>query len=373
MARTLAFLGPSGTYTEEAALLYDPDAELRPYPNISAVGQAVAAGETEQGVAPIENSIEGSVNFTLDLLVSQTSLLIGYEIVIPIEHFLMGKPGTRLDEVQVVYSHPQALAQCREYLERNFTNAERSASLSTAQAVGDAMSSVAPAVAIAPRRSAALYDAEILASGIQDVAANATRFVVLSKSDHPPTGNDKTSSGLHLRSGLAGAVVRCYGRVRPERNQLGENRVPAHQAISRTVRILHRLRRTPGRPADARGNRGYQKTGEFLARAGIIPEVDAHRRRGRVSLAFVSFRLIVPKKGNRSSPVLLRYRAPHHTTTSTSPGAVGEGRLGRASQSPRRWNAPTGGSEAQGTEAPDRQSEHRRSVCPEQPASCLWL
>ena len=211
MPRTLAFLGPSGTYTEEAALLYDPAAELRPYPNISAVGQAVAAGETAQGVAPIENSIEGSVNFTLDLLVSENSLLISYEVVLPIEHYLMGRPGTRLEEVEVVYSHPQALAQCREYLERNFTNADRSASLSTAQAVGDAMSSEAPAVAIAPRRSAALYDAEILASGIQDVAANATRFVVLSKSDHEPTGNDKTSLFFTFAQDLPGQLYAVIG------------------------------------------------------------------------------------------------------------------------------------------------------------------
>ena len=193
MARTLAFLGPSGTYTEEAALLYDPEAELRPFPNITAVGMAVASGETGQGVAPIENSIEGSVNFTLDLLVSEASIYIRNEIVIPIEHYMMGKPGTRVDEVQVVYSHPQALAQCREYLERNFASAVRSASLSTAQAVEEAMASGVPSAAIAPRRSAELYGAEILASGIQDVVANATRFVVLAKSDHPPTGNDTTS------------------------------------------------------------------------------------------------------------------------------------------------------------------------------------
>ena len=211
MGRTLAFLGPSGTYTEEAALLYDPSAELRPYPNISAVGQAVASGETGQGVAPIENSIEGSVNFTLDLLVSETSLLICYEVVLPIEHYLMGKPGTQLEEVEVVYSHPQALAQCREYLERNFTNAAQSASLSTAQAVGDAMSSNVPSAAIAPRRSAALYNAKILASGIQDVAANATRFVVLSKSDHEPTGNDKTSLFFTFAQDLPGQLYAVMG------------------------------------------------------------------------------------------------------------------------------------------------------------------
>lgn len=236
MARTLAFLGPSGTYTEEAALLYDPTADLRPYPNISAVGQAVAADETDQGVAPIENSIEGSVNFTLDLLVSENSLYISHEIVIPIEHYLMGQPGTRLEEVQVVYSHPQALAQCRDYLERNFTNAVRSASLSTAQAVGDAMSSEAPAAAIAPRRSAALYNAEILASGIQDVAANATRFVVLSKADHEPTGNDKTSLFFTFAEDLPGQLYAVMGEfARREINLAKIESRPTKQSLGQYV------------------------------------------------------------------------------------------------------------------------------------------
>ena len=211
MARTLAFLGPSGTYTEEAALLYDPDAELRPFPNITAVGLAVASGETEQGVAPIENSIEGSVNFTLDLLVSESSIFIRNEIVLPIDHYLMGRPGTRLEEVQVIYSHPQALAQCRDYLERNFANATRSASLSTALAVGDAMESQVPSVAIAPRRSAELYNAEILATGIQDVVANATRFVVLAKEDHPPSGNDKTSLFFTFDQDVPGQLYTVMG------------------------------------------------------------------------------------------------------------------------------------------------------------------
>ncbi len=238
----LAFLGPSGTYTEEAALLYDsltndrPAAELRPYPSISAVGQAVAAGETGQGVAPIENSIEGSVNFTLDLLISENSLFICHEIVLPIEHYLMGQPGTRLDEVQVIYSHPQALAQCREYLERNFTNAVRSASLSTAQAVGDAMSSDAPAVAIAPRRSASLYHAEILASGIQDVAANATRFVVLSKSDHEQTGNDKTSLFFTFAQDLPGQLYGVIGEfAKREINLVKIESRPTKQSLGQYV------------------------------------------------------------------------------------------------------------------------------------------
>lgn len=211
MARTLAFLGPYGTYTEEAAVLYDADAELLPFPTITSVGTAVATGATEQGVVPIENSIEGSVNFTLDLLVSEESLLIRHEMVLPIEHYLMGRAGTQTRDVQVIYSHPQALAQCREYLELRFPNAERSASLSTAQAVGDAVASAVPAVAIAPRRAAELYNAEILDSAIQDVAANATRFVVLSKSDHPPTGNDKTSLFFNFERDVPGQLYTVMG------------------------------------------------------------------------------------------------------------------------------------------------------------------
>ena len=211
MARTLAFLGPSGTYTEEAALLYDGSARLLPFPNITAVGSAVASGDAGQGVVPIENSIEGSVNFTLDLLVSQGSLLIQHEMVLPIEHYLMGSPGTRFEDVGVIYSHPQALAQCREYLERKFPTAERSASLSTAQAVGDALQSQVPAAAIAPLRAAELYSAEILDSRIQDVATNVTRFVVLAKSDHAPTGNDKTSLFFTFEEDVPGQLYTVMG------------------------------------------------------------------------------------------------------------------------------------------------------------------
>ena len=256
--RTLAFLGPSGTYTEEAALRYDPGAELRAFPSIPAVGRAVAAGETGQGVVPIENSIEGWVNFTLDLLVSENSLLIRYEIVLPIEHYLMGKPGTLLEEVRIVYSHPQALAQCREYLERNFAAAERSASLSTAQAVGDAMGSAAPAAAIAPLRAAALYRAEILASGIQDVAANATRFVALARSDHEPTGNDKTSLFFTFDQDRPGQLYGVMGEfARREINLAKIESRPTKQSLGQYVFFI-----------DCDGHREEPRVREAIAAIG---------------------------------------------------------------------------------------------------------
>jgi prephenate dehydratase len=193
VAKRIAFFGPAGTYTEEAALRYDSAADLQPFPTIAAVGQAVSSGVTEEGVVPIENSLEGSVTYTLDLLISQSGLSICKEIVLPIDHYLMAKPGTSMGDIQVVFSHPQALGQCRNFLERRLPQAQQTASLSTVAAVVDMKASPVPAAAIAPRRAAELHEAEIIARSIQDYPNNVTRFVVLARADHPPTGRDKTS------------------------------------------------------------------------------------------------------------------------------------------------------------------------------------
>ena len=211
MATRIAYLGPIGTYTEEAALKYDPQADLQPFPTIAAVGLAVSSGVTEQGVVPIENSLEGSVTFTLDLLISQTGLSIYNEIVLPIQHYLMAKPGTRAPDVQVIYSHPQALGQCRDFLERCFPEAARTASLSTITAVTDMQGSSVPAAAISPRRAADLHDVEIIAQGIQDNPNNVTRFAVLNKSDHASTGRDKTSICFSFKSDAPGSLYGALG------------------------------------------------------------------------------------------------------------------------------------------------------------------
>ena len=193
MTERIGYLGPAGTYTEQAALLYAPDARLAPYPTINAVGTAVADGELDAGVVPIENSLEGSVTFTLDLLIAQPGLSIRNEVVIPIDHYLVAPPGVSAAAVQVIYSHPQALAQCRAYLETRFPSALSEASLSTAAAVADMQASRVPAAAICPQRATELYDVQILARGIQDNTVNQTRFAVLAHADHPPTGHDRTS------------------------------------------------------------------------------------------------------------------------------------------------------------------------------------
>ena len=182
----------------------------------------------------IENSIEGSVTDTLDLLIHESGVLIKEELVLPIEHHLLVKPGTQASEVKVLFSHPQALAQCRHFIERCFPKVDVVAALSTAAAVEDMMASTHPAAAIGTNRAAELYGAETLARGIQDVASNVTRFVVLAPTDHPPTGFDKTSlcfSFVDDRPGVLCEVLQKFAQrninltkveSRPSKESLGK-------------------------------------------------------------------------------------------------------------------------------------------------------
>lgn len=211
MARTIAFFGPAGTYTEEAALRYDPEAELKPFPTIAAVGEAVSSSATDQGVVPIENSLEGSVNQTLDVLISQTELSIFNEIVMPIDHYLMAKPGTHTEDIRVIYSHPQSLGQCREFLQRCFPGVQQIASLSNAAAVADMKESSVTAAAIAPRRAASIYNVEVIEQSVQDSPNNETRFLVLARHDHPRTGKDKTSMCLSFPQDAPGILYQALG------------------------------------------------------------------------------------------------------------------------------------------------------------------
>jgi prephenate dehydratase len=192
MSRRLGFLGPPGTFSEEASLRYDPEAQLVPFVSISAVVAAIGSGKADEGVVPIENSLEGAVTETLDTLIHNSELSVRNEIVLPIEHLLLTRPGTEAVAVKVISSVPQALAQCREFLEGCYPKAALEAALSTAAAVEETMGRD-DAAAIGNRRAAELYGAEVLAEGIQDRTTNVTRFVVLAREDHLPTGDDKTS------------------------------------------------------------------------------------------------------------------------------------------------------------------------------------
>ena len=211
MTKRVAYLGPAGTFAEAATLKYDPEAQLLPFPSIAAVAAAVDSGMAEEGVVPIENSLEGSVTDTLDLLIHESRLSIRHELVIPIEHCLLVKPGASVQDVKAIFSHPQALGQCRRFIERCFPSVQAVAALSTAAAVGEMLQSETPAAAIATVRAAELYGAEVLARGIQDNPANFTRFVVLAHQDNPPTGRDKTSLCFSFKEDRPGSLYAVLG------------------------------------------------------------------------------------------------------------------------------------------------------------------
>lgn len=209
MAKTIAraaYFGPAGTNTEVAALrLYD-GIELVPLPTITAVARAVQAGDVDAGVVPIENSQQGTVTDTVDELIHDAGLAVCAEVVLPIEHCLMVKPGIERSHIRVIYSHPQSLGQCRRYLEANFPEARQEAALSNATAVEIAMKTPESA-AIGPARSADIYGARILERGIEDSRVNKTRFIVLAAEGAAPTGDDKTSIAFAVAHDRPGTLV----------------------------------------------------------------------------------------------------------------------------------------------------------------------
>ena len=191
--RKIAFLGPPGTHSEQACISYDPKADRLPFASISAVISAVVSKAANEAIVPIENSLEGSVTDTLDLLIHDSTLFIHNELVQPIKNFLMAAKGTQPVDIEVVYSHPQALAQCRRFLSNRFPNVQTVASMSTSAAVEDMLREGPRAVAIATERASVLYGATILEREIDDNPNNQTRFVILAYEDQFPTGDDKTS------------------------------------------------------------------------------------------------------------------------------------------------------------------------------------
>jgi prephenate dehydratase len=207
----IAHLGPAGTFTEEASLLHAPDAELVPYPTISGSARSVLTGECDEAATPIENSLQGAITETLDLLIHEVGFSIKAEVNLPVAHNLMAQPGVTMADIKKVYSHPQALGQCKGWLAANLPNAEVAAALSTAGSVEQAANDPVPAAAIAPFRAAALYGADILARGIQDDDSNVTRFVILARDDAPATGDDKTSICFSFDDDKPGLLYKVMG------------------------------------------------------------------------------------------------------------------------------------------------------------------
>jgi prephenate dehydratase len=207
----IAFLGPFGTFTEQA-LRTQPDlgrAELIPCRTVPDVLDAVTNGDADAGFVPIENSIEGMVNFTLDALAFDHELLIVREVVLDIHLCLAARPGVRIDDVKEILSIPVATAQCHRYLREYLPDADVRSVSSTAGAAQLVADDPSPNLAaIAPRIAAEHYGLEVLAHDIEDHDDDQTRFVVVRRSGIPePTGHDRTALVVYQRADEPGSLI----------------------------------------------------------------------------------------------------------------------------------------------------------------------
>ncbi len=191
----IGYLGPQGTFAEEAGLaaFNFKEADLIPFASVAEVITAVEAGSISDGIVPIENSIEGSFNVTLDMLAFETNIFIEREVIVPIKQNLLAKPGVSLADVTAVVSQPHAIAQCRQFLAANLPNAAMEAANSTAEAAKIVSEEDGHRAAIGTALAAKLYGLDVLAEDIEDYKQNQTRFVMLGKNKVARTGNDKTT------------------------------------------------------------------------------------------------------------------------------------------------------------------------------------
>lgn len=243
---SIGFLGPSGTFTEEA-LRREPGlagARLVALPSFAAVFEEVAAGGVDYGFVAIENSIEGSVSITTDQLVFERELIIVGETVLPVTQNLLAPPGASLERISRVISFPVATAQCRAWLSENLPGVEEVAATSTAAAVRQvaAEAETAPgprgvSAAIGTALAGSLYGLELLAVGIEDNPDNTTRFVLVTRPGNgvpSPSGHDKTSVVCFQSSDHPGSLHGILGQFsardlnlvklesRPTKKGLGE-------------------------------------------------------------------------------------------------------------------------------------------------------
>ncbi|MEL4304775.1 prephenate dehydratase [Methanococcoides sp. LMO-2] len=236
-------LGPAGSYSDKAAKGWmekqgiSDSSSLLYYDDISDTFSAVIEGKTEIGIIPIENSIEGSVGITLDLLLDSDVTIIG-EVVVPIEHCLLSKG--KMDDIRVILSHPQALAQCRQFIRTHFRNVEIRTTGSTSHAAKLA-NEFEEMAAIASKESAEAYGLNILMPNIQDRKQNHTRFIAIRRTDSE-TGETntedacthKTSIIAYIGNDKAGSLYELLGEFakrdinltriesRPSKRSLGD-------------------------------------------------------------------------------------------------------------------------------------------------------
>ncbi len=272
--KKVGYLGPAGTFTEAAAYKYvgSDTVEMVCCSSLSEIVAKVENGQLDQGVVPLENSIEGSVNQILDLVAKSDNIMFCGEVLLNINHCLLVKPGTKKEQIKKVLSHPQALAQCRDYLNREIPWHTIEETASTAQAVCRAAGSCGDMAAIGTEMSAGIYGLEVMDYGIQDCGENVTRFIVLGLKDGETSANSKTSLVVEAmdRPGALYGILREFAlkginltkiESRPVKKKLGQylffidleghrNDPPVKSAIENLARKMHNIKILGSYPKD---------------------------------------------------------------------------------------------------------------------------
>ena len=210
-ATRIGFMGPHGTFTEQA-LLGQPDlaaADTHPFDSIPDVLNGLVTGDVDLGFVPIENAIEGAVNVTQDTLAFDLDVRIQREVVLDVQLNLLALPGTQLTDIHTVVSFPVAVAQCRSFLREQLPDAEIQAATSTAEAARQVGEQRLEGVAtISNPLAAELYGLEAVAEAVEDHTGNQTRFLLLAREGVPaPTGHDKTSVVVFQRANEPGSLL----------------------------------------------------------------------------------------------------------------------------------------------------------------------
>lgn len=217
--KKLSYLGPAGTYSEEAALEYNKKSyQLVPKKTIFDVLDSVESSQIDKGIIPIENSRVGTILETIDFLVESKNLYINHEILLPIEACLITKNNdTELSNIKEIISKPEAINQCNLWIKKNLVKDIKLTEYpSTAEAVSDLINHDNSVAAIANSRSAEINNCTVLVRGIQDYKNNITRFAVVSNSKSKRSGNDKTSIAFEFKksdeAGLLFKALECFAK-----------------------------------------------------------------------------------------------------------------------------------------------------------------
>ncbi|MCL2827572.1 MAG: prephenate dehydratase [Oscillospiraceae bacterium] len=234
--KKLGYLGPAGSFSHQAAATYvskNPDTSPVAYQTIHAMAVAVSTGELDEAILPVENSLEGCVTATMDVLAEDLDFLIRHDLILSIHQHLLVQPGTKRNEITTVLSHVQAIGQCKRYLDEHCPATTIQAVASSSVAAESAANGAGTIAAIGSAVAAEIYGLEILARDIQDEKQNSTRFILIAKADWAYAGSIKTSvifSVDHAPGSLhrALSIFHVWGinitriESRPSKRRLGE-------------------------------------------------------------------------------------------------------------------------------------------------------